>query len=103
MVDKAKTSRNGDRSNTTGEKHYAAHRKQQLERVSSSFIRKANGLHRLEVALFKWLGNNDGANPAVRAALDQARSAQQDSDFKPLWDLLDERARIAGSSTEEHY
>jgi len=93
---------NGDRSNATGDKHYASHQKQQIQDMNDAFCRKANGLHRLEVALFKWLGK-DGLDPNVRAALDQARTAQQDTDFKPLWDLLDERASTAGTGTEEHY
>nr|DAF93512.1 MAG TPA: hypothetical protein [Myoviridae sp. ctshb19] len=97
-----KKPRNGDRSNTTGDRHYASHQQRVIHDMNQAFTRKANGLHRLEVALFKWLGK-DGQAPEVRAALDQARAAQQDTDFKPLWDLLDERARNTGTGSEEHY
>lgn len=95
---------NGDRANATGDKHYAAQHQRAIHDMNQAFCRKANGLHRLEVALIKWLGK-DGVNPEVRAALDQARTAQQDTDFQPLWDLLDERARSTGtgSGSEEHY
>lgn len=93
----------GSRPQMSGSNHYAAKNESELQKINDAFCRKANGLHRLEVALFKWLGKSDGANPEIRAALDQARAAQQDTDFQPLWDLLDERARTTGTSAEEHY
>uniref|UniRef100_A0AB39CDC3 Uncharacterized protein n=1 Tax=Pseudomonas phage HRDY3 TaxID=3236930 RepID=A0AB39CDC3_9VIRU len=92
----------GSRPQMSGDNHYAAKNESELRKINDAFCRKANGLHRLEVALFKWLGK-DGADPVIRAAINQAREAQQDTDFQPLWDLLDERARNADTCAEEHY
>lgn len=84
---KAKRS-NGPRANATGDKHYANTRENERDEWVKRFGVKANGLHRLQVALFKYLSDVDSG--VVLNAIMKCRTAQQDSDFHDLWKLLDE-------------
>ncbi|MND78325.1 hypothetical protein D3C80_700360 [compost metagenome] len=83
---KAKRS-NGPRANATGDKHYANTRETERDAWVKRFGAKANGLHRLQVALIKYL--SDVEQEQVMAAMMKCREAQQDSDFHDLWKLLD--------------
>ncbi|AFH14835.1 hypothetical protein LU11_gp304 [Pseudomonas phage Lu11] len=79
---------NGPRANATGDNHYASARENERDEWVKRFGVKANGLHRLQVALFKYLSDVDSG--VVLNAIMKCRVAQQDSDFQDLWNLLDE-------------
>lgn len=101
FLDKAdkKKPRNGSRANATGERHYAAKHDDTVKTMNAAFSKKANGLHRLEVALIKYL---DGVDyDTIRAALNQTRAAQEDTDFHALWKLLDDKARAVNAGSDK--
>lgn len=90
---------NGSRANATGERHYAAKHDQTVKTMNDAFSKKANGLHRLEVALIKYL---DGVDyDTIRAALNQTRAAQEDTDFHALWKLLDDKASSVNAGSDK--
>lgn len=101
FLDKAdkKKPRNGSRANATGDRHYAAQHDETVKTMNAAFSKKANGLHRLEVALIKYL---DGVDyDTIRAALNQTRAAQEDTDFHALWKLLDDKARAVNAGSDK--
>lgn len=94
-----KKPRNGSRENATGERHYAAKHDDTVKTMNAAFSKKANGLHRLEVALIKYL---DGVDyDVVRDALNQTRAAQEDTDFHALWKLLDDKASATNAGSDK--
>lgn len=90
---------NGSRANATGEKHYAAGHDQTVQKMNSDFCKKANGLHRLEVAIIKYLDGVD--HETIRAALNQTRAAQEDTDFHALWKLFDDKASAVNAGSDK--
>lgn len=98
--DKAEKKRsNGSRANATGERHYAAGHDQTVQKMNSDFCKKANGLHRLEVAIIKYLDGVD--HETIRAALNQTRAAQEDTDFHALWKLFDDKASAVNAGSDK--
>lgn len=95
----AKKPRNGSRANATGEKHYAAGHDQTVQKMNEDFCKKANGLHRLEVAIIKYLDGVD--HETIRAALNQTRAAQEDTDFHALWKLFDDKASAVNAGSDK--
>lgn len=94
-----KKPRNGSRVNATGGRHYAAKHDDTVKTMNAAFSKKANGLHRLEVALIKYL---DGVDyDVIRDALNQTRAAQEDTDFHALWKLLDDKARAVNAGSDK--
>lgn len=94
-----KKPRNGSRANATGANHYAAQHDDTVKTMNDAFSKKANGLHRLEVALIKYLEGVD--YETIRAALNQTRTAQEDTDFHALWKLLDEKASVVNAGSDK--
>lgn len=90
---------NGSRAGATGVNHYAAKHDDTVKTMNAAFSKKANGLHRLEVALIKYL---DGVDyDVVRDALNQTRAAQEDTDFHALWKLLDDKASATNAGSDK--
>lgn len=94
-----KKPRNGSRANATGDRHYAAKHDDTVKTMNAAFSKKANGLHRLEVALIKYLEGVD--YDVIRDALNQTRAAQEDTDFHALWKLLDDKARAVNAGSDK--
>lgn len=94
-----KKPRNGSRANATGDRHYAAGHVQTVQKLTADFCKKANGLHRLEVAIIKYLDGVD--HETIRAALNQTRAAQEDTDFHALWKLFDDKASAVNAGSDK--
>lgn len=94
-----KKPRNGSRASATGDNHYAAGHEKTVQKMNDDFCKKANGLHRLEVAIIKYLDGVD--HETIRAALNQTRAAQEDTDFHALWKLFDDKARAVNAGSDK--